>query len=371
MTGVAGMRLAVAALTKQGFELAGSLSEALILKGYGVDLYLPEKYAPGHPGAKSFNVPLAEEAGRLFSSYDGLVMIMALGIVFRVFAPHIKDKRTDPAVVVLDEKGKFVISALSGHLGGANSLAQELAILTGAIPVVTTATDVHGLAAVDVLSRDYNMAMEPFEAVRKINSSLVNGETVYLYSEYRLPAALTGFSIISGKEFAGKPPGAWAVLITGKVVPHLDGRTLLLRPRNLTVGIGCRRGAEAADVLDAIKTSLGRIGRSPLCVKALATVDIKSGEPGIIEAASALGAPLLIFTRQEINGIYNTRGGELAFSDLVQQKIGVGGVCEPVALLASPRGRLIMPKAKFSGVTVAVAEESSGWWEPDPVLRKA
>jgi Cobalamin synthesis G C-terminus. len=100
-------------------------------------------------------------------------------------------------------------------------------------------------------------------------------------------------------------------------------------------------------------------------------VDIKSDEAGIIEAARALEAPLLIFARQDINEIYKTRAGEIAFSDLVQQKIGVGGVCEPAALLASPRGRLIVPKIKFPGVTVAVAEESSGWWEPARVPRKA
>lgn len=361
----------MAALTRQGSELAGSVAQTLASKGYGVDLYLPEKYAREHPGARSFSGTLAEEAGGLFSRYDGLVMIMALGIVFRVFAPHIKDKRTDPAVLVLDEKGKFVISALSGHLGGANSLALELADLRGAIPVVTTATDVHGLTAVDVLSRDYNLALEPFEAVRKINSALVNGEPVHLYSEYNLPAAFTGFSVSGSKDPAERPPGTWAVFLTGRVVPEPDRKTLFLRPRNLTVGVGCRRGAKAAEVLEAVGTALARIGRSPLCIKALATVDIKYDEPGIIEAAGALKAPLLIFTRQEIDGVYKTRGGEISFSDLVQQKIGVGGVCEPAALLACPRGRLILPKIKFPGVTVAVVEESSGWWEPDQVHLKA
>ncbi len=353
------MKLAVVAITRQGSGLACTVAGGLRAKGHEVRLLLPEAYA--REGADILSVPLAEAAGGLFDAYDGLVMIMALGIVMRVLAPHIRDKRTDPAVVVLDEGGGFVISALSGHLGGANDLARELAGIIGAVPVITTATDVHGLGAVDVLARDYHMAMEPFDAVRGVNSALVNGGRVGLYAEYRLPEIPRGFILMEEQD---GPPVDWKVLITGRNLTPQGGRTLYLRPRNLVVGIGCRKGAGAGEILDSIRESLKILDKSPLCIKSLATVDLKAGEPGLKKAATSLGVPLLIYSREDIKNIFDAGGAGLTFSPLVQQKIGVGGVCEPVALLACPRGRLILNKTKYPGITVAVAEESSGWWEP-------
>lgn len=357
------MKLAVVAITRQGAALAGKVRDIINASGWEAVLFLPERFASEQPGAYKFKEPLAQKTAGLFQSYHGLVMVMALGIVVRLIAPFVKDKRTDPAVVVLDEKGKFVISALSGHLGGANELARRLAGGLGAIPVVTTATDINGLTAVDVLAKDLHMTMEPFEAVRGVNSALVNGEPVWLYSEYPLPYAPPGFTLVSRGDAGEKPAGAWEVLVTGKSMIATGTHTLLLRPRNLVLGVGCRRGAGAGVILKAIGASMERLGKSPLCIKALATVDIKANEPGILQAAGELGIPLLVYTREEIEEVFRVRGSQLNYSSLVQQKIGVGGVCEPVTLLASPRGRMIQPKTKFPGVTVAVAEESSGWWE--------
>lgn len=358
------MKLAVVAITRQGAALAGTVTGILETSGFEVSLFLPGRFAHGRPGANIFNKPLSEMVAGLFKSYDGLVMIMALGIVIRVIAPWVEDKRTDPAVVVLGEKGEFVISALSGHLGGANDLARLLAGKLGAVPVVTTATDVNGLTAVDVLARDYQLAMEPFEAVRGVNSALVNGEPVWLHSEYPMPVEPAGFTLVSERVVKSRPPGAWAVIITGSC-RGVGGRSLLLRPRNLVAGIGCRRGVGVNSILEAVHSAMDMLGKSILCLRALATVEIKAGEPGLIEAAGQLEVPLLDYSKEEIGEVFRARGSLLSYSSLVQQKIGVGGVCEPAALLASPRGRLILPKTKFPGVTVAVAEESSGWWEQD------
>lgn len=358
------MKLAVVALTRQGSELAGPVARGLRAAGHDVRLLLPEAYAGGRENAGVLAGSLAEASGALFRDHQGLVMIMALGIVMRVLAPHIRDKRTDPAVVVLDEGGGFVISALSGHLGGANDLARELAGIIGAVPVITTATDVHGLGAVDVLARDYQLTMEPFEAVRGINSALVNGDRVALHTQYPLPETPRGFILMDEQEIDRVSPADWKVMVTGRYLPPQGDRLLYLRPRNLVVGIGCRRGAGAGEIIDSVRESLKILDKSPLCIKALATVDLKAGEPGLIKAADDLGVQLLVYTREEIKNVFTARGDDLNFSPLVQQKIGVGGVCEPAALLACPRGRLIMNKTKYPGITVAVAEESSGWWEP-------
>jgi cobalt-precorrin 5A hydrolase len=358
------MKLAVVAITRQGSELAGTAAMGLRAAGYEAHLLLTDDYAGSMESAVPLAGSLAELVGGLFEAYDGLVMIMALGIVMRVLAPHIRDKRTDPAVVVLDERGGFVISALSGHLGGANDLARELAGIIGAVPVITTATDVQGLGAVDVLARDYNMALEPFEAVRGVNAALVNGGRVGLYSEFPLPEMPRGFVLLEEMELQSGISLDWRVLITGRNLPPQGGRTLLLRPRNLVVGMGCRRGAGAGEILQAIRDSFKILDKSLLCIKALATVDLKAGEPGLKMAAVNLGVPLLAYDREDIKKIFDAGGTDLTFSPLVQQKIGVGGVCEPVALLACPRGRLIMNKTKYPGITVAVVEESSGWWEP-------
>ena len=328
------MKLAVLALTKHGAMLAKRVNQQLYAQGHEIFLYLPETYLSLCPGAKSFEGSLAKTVGRLFGQYDGMIMIMALGIVFRILAPHINDKRVDPAVLVLDEKGHFVISALSGHLGGANALTQELASMLEAIPVVTTATDVHGLDAVDVLAREYNLVMEPFQRVRGINSALVNGEPVGLYWDYPLPVEPTGFHMLTKEMLDNRLADVWTVWLTGKSMKPPNERTLLLRPRNITIGVGCRKGVEAAVIMQSIQTTLTELGCSPLCIKTLATVDIKAEEPGLKEVARVLSVPLKIFTRQEIKIFYDVKGNGLTRSALVEEKIGVGGVCEPVALLA-------------------------------------
>jgi cobalt-precorrin 5A hydrolase len=332
-----------------------------------VDLLLPEKFAGGSPGALPYNLPLADLCGELFQNYRGLVMVMAMGIVFRLLAPHLRDKRNDPAVVVLDEKGRFAISALSGHLGGANDLARRLQERLGSLAVITTATDVHGLPAVDLLARDHNLVMEPFERVKAVNAAIVNGEPVHFYSEINLegelPASLglKPLGTFRREEMAG---GQYVFITNRTMAEHPPG-ALFLRPRNLVVGLGCRRGIEDEAVKDAVKEALRCAGRSLSSVRLMATVDLRAGEEGVLSAAREMRLPLLAFTRAEIEEIYLMRGEELSFSQYVFDKIGVGGVCEPVALLAAPAAKLIVRKKALNGVTAAVAEEVLPLLEPD------
>lgn len=362
------MSTAIVALTGHGARLGARILEWVEsdtgsdLVKEGAQVYVPERFIQECPGAQPFEGPLSDLVAHLFANNRRLIMIMALGIVVRQLAPLVKDKRFDPAVVVLDEGGNYVISVLSGHLGGANDLARALAAGLGAVPVITTATDVHDLPAIDVLARDLNLVMEPFAAVRGVNSALVNGEPVTIYSEIALPV-LTGKGVEVRRWSEFSPDGSftgWLVLVTGRCFKVTYPRTLFLRPRNLVVGLGCRSGISREQVLDALDTAMELSGYSRHSVRTLATVDLRAGEPGLQEAAREWNVPLLSFTREQIHGVFEEMGDALNFSKFVHDKIGVGGVCEPVTLLAAPRARLVLPKTKLAGVTVAVAEEQSG-----------
>ncbi|RKO67130.1 cobalt-precorrin 5A hydrolase [Desulfofundulus salinus] len=355
------MNIAVFAITKNGIDLAAKVSRHLQQAGHQVRMFRPARF-PGK--GEPFTGPVSRVVAEEFYRCQGLVFIMALGIVVRLLAPLVRDKRSDPAVVVMDERGQFVISTLSGHLGGANELAQQLAGALQAVPVITTATDVHGLPAVDVLARKYDLSMEPFTAVKQVNAALVNGETVTLCSEPLLPLTQTpGLRLIPWEDLPATRPQGWLVVITNRVLSLPHEKTLFLRPRNLVAGMGCRREAAPERVRQALFHALELARRSPASLRALATVDLRAQERGLQLVAREMDIPLFSFTREQIRSIF-TQKPSLHYSSFVQEKIGVGGVCEPVALLAAaPQAKLILPKTSWEGVTVALAEESYGWWE--------
>lgn len=412
-------RVAVIALTRQGSKLGirllqnppQNLHPNSRFEVEEMVLFLPEKFGAGEEifcgtagsgtvrrQVRLYDQPLSGLVGSLIQMFDGFVFIMAAGIVVRLMARHIKDKRTDPAVVVVDEAGRFAISLLSGHLGGANALARQVAAALGAQEVITTATDVQGVLAMDLAARDLNLAVEPFANLRRINAAIVNGEEVGIFSEVDLSHNLPGNDLpgniklfpfeafwswkelssgertaSGGKERtqaawlpAANPPG-WlppagleaVVLVTNKKmemdIERITRPFLFLRPRNLIAGIGCRRGTAAGTILAAVGLALARAGLAAASLKMLASIDVKSAEKGLIQAAQRLGIPLKLFSAREIQGLE----GQFAVSEFVKKTVGVGAVCEPVAMLAGGnRTRLVLPKIVHQGVTVAVAEES-------------
>ncbi|WP_034635162.1 cobalt-precorrin 5A hydrolase [Desulfofundulus thermocisternus] len=357
------MNIAIFAITKNGTELAAKVSRHLLNEGHQVRMFRPGRF-PGE--GEPFYGPVSRIVAGEFYRCQGLIFIMALGIVVRLLAPLIKDKRSDPAVVVMDEKGQFVISTLSGHLGGANELAQNLAGAFQAIPVITTATDVHGLPSVDVLARKYALIMEPFNAVKQVNAALVNGEMVAFCSEFPLPfTPMQGLKLIPWDKLPITRPPGWLVVITNREISLPHEKTLFLRPRNLIAGIGCRKEIDPEKIKEALLHALKLARRSPTSLRLLATIDLRVQERGLQQVAREMGIPLVSFSREQIQSIFS-RVKNLQHSSFVQKRIGVGGVCEPVALLAAAHhARLILPKTSREGVTVALAEESYGWWEQD------
>ena len=355
------MRIAVIAVTERGAGLGLRVSRILSESGHQAKVFTVSGAAFEMDGVERLQGTLGSEMGGIFKQYRGLLMIMALGIVVRTIAPHIVDKRSDPAVVAMDEGGSHAISVLSGHTGGANDLARLIARHTGARAVITTATDVMGAPAGDVLARDFKLEPHPAGSVKKINSALARGEKLYWYSEYPLPLEESDYLVPRPWEALGEEIAGWRAVVTGRNDVAAGDHDVLLRPRNLVAGVGCKKGVDYLTVIREIKSALAAAGRSLLSLKAVATIDKKSSEEGIVEAAGELKVPLLVFNSEDINSAIENH--LLKKSDYVTGKMGVGGVCEPAAMLACRDGILLAGKIKGPGVTVALAEEKYGWWE--------
>ncbi len=296
-----------------------------------------------------------------FRTGDALVFIGASGIAVRAVAPILKGKERDPAVVVMDERGRFAVSLLSGHLGGANRLAREVAALTGAEPVVTTATDVNDLPCIEDLALGFNLAIENHGAIKALNTAILRGGPVFVIDSNRERLRAMQGSMdkrVKGVFFFRRTPPASAkagaaAIITPRLKVALPAglrpRALILRPREFVVGIGCRRGVGAAEIKRAVDRALRERGMSPLAIRNLATIDLKASEEGLVEFAGSRGLGVDFFTAGELDK------RAIRKSAFVMAATGARAVSEPAALLSSGAKRLWMKKKKSPRVTVAVA----------------
>lgn len=349
-------KTALVAVSRRGSELALRLRSDLP----EVNAFLPERFSPaGDAGVHAWQGVVRGLMPRLFAEYRSLVLFGSVGMAVRLLAPLLTDKHTDPAVVVVDDAGRFAVSLLSGHLGGANDLARRVAGLLGATPVITTASDLLGLPAVDLLGREIGWRLEGEENVTRVSAAVVNGEPVGLLQEAGepdwwpagepLPSHLIPFT--SREELAASSCAA-ALVITDRSVSGWEERwppAVVYRPRSLVVGIGCHRGALADEIAQVVEAALESGGLARASVRAVATVDLKSEEEGLRQFAERLGVPLRCYAPEELSRVAPNP------SEVVRRHVGATGVCEPAALLASGARSLLVPKFKASGVTVAVA----------------
>ena len=344
--------LKILALTPKGAALARRLARGLA----GGECWLPPAQA-GEPGDLTF--PHLSQAFRdAFARGHNLVCVMAAGIVVRGIAPFLQGKDTDPAVVVVDEAGRFAVSLLSGHLGGANDLAREVAQVLGGTPVITTATDVQGLPALDLLAAQHGLLIENLPEVRILSMALLEGRPLRLVDpEGFLTGALSEYPAL----FSPEPDLDRALAAPGPTV-YVGFRErpwppewLRLRPRNLVAGMGCHKGTPAAELLDFLQRTFRQEGLSLLSLKALATIAAKKEEPGLRMAARSLGVELLWFTVAELKAIPVPNP-----SPRVARHLGVLSVSEAAALKAGGV-ELIVPKRKAPNATLAVARVTSRW----------
>ncbi len=301
----------------------------------------------------------------LWNRDEALVFIMATGIVVRTIAPLLKDKKTDPAVVVLDDAGKFAVSLAGGHLGGANELAREIARFLGGEAVITTASDVNGLPSLDLWARDHNLIIENWHDLPQVGTRYVNNGGLRIYSDIPfifpdefLKVADPRFAdaIITNRRdvYAGSP----RCTITGEGCStgacRVKGQ-VYLRPVNLAVGIGCNSGTSGDEIKAAVQRTLEEHNLVFSSVRSIATISIKADEPGLRLFAEKFGFPLLSFSPEELNRIEG-----IERSDIVFRATGAHAVAEPAALLAAGTEKLIVPKQKKGNVTVAIAEMEPG-----------
>ena len=336
---------------------------------------LAHKLAAAHPGDIYNKENFKENLRTGFGRYDSLVCIMATGIVVRILAPLIVHKTSDPAVVVLDQKGKYAISLLSGHLGGANDLAREMAVISGGEAVITTATDVAGELSFDTFAKKHDMAIENTGQLKHISGALLSGKKVNvftdknaaeLYPELAKEQKRGMIAILPLSEFfktytiESNIPAVVIderVFVSNSTVPQ-EAPVLYLRPRTICAGIGCKRNMEQKPIEEALLQTLKEEGIHPLSLKCIATIPLKSDEPGIIGTAANLNVPLQIIPTEEIENLDISQLG-IQTSEFVASQTGVLSVSTACSYLASSKGTILRDKAKYKGITIALSKELS------------
>ena len=337
------MRLELIAFTARGNALAQRLADGLNRAGHSAACTRRAGQRAG------------EWAEAAFARSQGLIFVGAAGIAVRSIAPLLRRKSQDPAVVVVDEGGRFAVPILSGHLGGANDLAREIAALLGGQAVITTATDVSGVFAVDQWARRQGLFVPNPEQIVDISAALLAGKQVFLWSRWPISGKMPAGLVWAERERAD------VVVDFGPVPPAAGGpRPLHLCPRTLRLGMGCRKGA-ALEAIRALALAVLEQAGGPLqAVEAVCTIDLKRDEPGLLAFCGALELPLTIYSAGELAQV----PGDFTPSPFVEKVTGVDNVCERSALAEG--GVLLVGKTAQNGVTAALAgREPRLTWNTD------
>ncbi|MBI5679383.1 MAG: cobalt-precorrin 5A hydrolase [Methanobacterium sp.] len=330
------MKIAIFTITKDAQDVAFNLKKVLDEDSTVIKVGI-------------FHKNVKETLKYVFRDYDCIIGIMATGIMVRNICGLIRDKIEDPAVLVMDDQAKHVISLLSGHFGGANEITLKIAEISGADPVITTATDIHGKIGIDSLARRYHLEIDDPKKIMTINSALVNNKTPDLYvpSKFEFifndPLIKNSYNLL---KFENKDLKA-----------VFEDTEIVLKPKKLVVGIGARKAVLQLDVKSAVESAINALNLSLDRIDMLATAEVKKNEVGIIETAMKLDIPLEIISLDKLKDF---KDPQCAKSLFVEGKFGIPGVCEPSALIAAGNNsKLIFRKTAFNGVTIAVAVSSN------------
>ena len=313
------------AFTDKGLALAEDL--ASVLGGSS------SRLAPGQS--------LRDWTREAFSECRAIVFVGAVGIAVRAIAPWIKSKDKDPAVVAVDETARFAVPLLSGHLGGANDLARRVAAACGAIAVVTTATDVNGVFAVDEWAKRQNCAVAEIGRIKLVSGALLSGRSAGLYSRWPIAGQMPEGIVTADADGCDFALTLW----------READRALHLVPRICVLGIGRRRNTPAEDIAAAVDGALDAAGILPQAVCRVCSIDLKKDEPGLLEFCAQRGLPFETFSTETLLA----QEGTFTPSGFVRSVTGVDNVCERSAVAGSGGGELIMKKTAGGGVTVAAA----------------
>ena len=338
------MKIAMISFTRNGRKLEKSLAQKLENEGHQVIQAVKCKELESEKDAVKCSA--REWTGEQFQMQDVLIFIGAVQIAVRLIAPYVKSKTTDPAVLVLDEKGQYCIPVLSGHIGGANEMAERVAGMTGAVPVITTATDIRGKWAVDVFARKNHLYIENMQKAKQISARILEGKSVVIAVEGGRDSVegMVPEEVEIVPETFENPD-----IYIGIYERELSSRVLRLIPQRVTVGIGCRRGtsAERIELLVDKTRKESHINKKSIC--RIASIDLKKDEEGLLAFGSKYNIEPEFYPAEELE----KTAGEFSASTFVKKVTGVDNVCERSAAYAG--GTLRIRKQAENGVTAAFA----------------
>jgi len=360
-------KTAIIALTRNGARMARTLAGSL---DRDHALFIDRRFRKDDDSGEAFDLPLWPVVKRAFAGYSSLVLFLSAGASIRLLAPLLESKQIDPAVVCVDDAGSFCVSLISGHVGGADQLAQEVAVCLGARAVVTSASHASGTLAVDLLGREFGWRLKAdATTITRASAAVINSQPIGIWQGAGEPGwwpdgkPLPGnIAVYATLEDLAASACATALIIsdtTSDLETLLaDKITVVYRPRSLVIGMGCRRGVPVEELESLLAEALRENGLSAECLAEIATAEIKRGEPGLEQLAERHGVPLSFLQANELNAVFETNPGAITSkSERAHGLVGVWGVAEPAALLTAGASQLLVNREKTTRATIAIARK--------------
>ena len=345
-------RIAILAITKNGIMIAKKLKE----KFPSWEVFVPDKFSDNNKDINWYTGSTTTKIMELFKSNDALVCLFSLGAVVRLISPHLKDKKTDPAVIVIDDKAQFVISALSGHLGGANQLTNDIADQLGATSVITTAADVNKTIAVDLVGKDFGWKIDDDSNVTKISAFMVNEEKIGVYQNCgkkdwwanKLPSNVTIYSTIN--ELKNSDSKGYLIITDQIIDDDMLQNAVVYRPLSLVVGVGLHWDTTKGTIKDGLMNCVNKFKLSEKSIARFVSIKKEKDVVGLVELAKEMSKPIEYFGKEELASIPAPNP-----SKTVQTFEGTPSVSEAAAIKSS-EGKLVVEKQKFPpNLTIAIA----------------
>ena len=343
-------KTSVLAITKNGVNIGENLKKLFP----DWEVFAPSKLATEAKGITWYSEPTTEKIIELFKNSNALICIFSLGAVIRLIAPYLKDKKTDPAIIVIDDKTNFVISVLSGHIGGANELTRKIAEKLEALPVITTAADVNKTIAVDLVGREFNWKIDDDSTVTKISAHMVNEESIGIFQEAgeknwckKLPKNVSVYQNMNDLE---KSNSKACLIISDKIFDEVSKESVIYRPPSLVVGIGLHWDTTKETIKEGIYTCLEKFKLSPKSIAKLVSIKKPEDVQGLIDLGKEMEIPVEYVNREDLAEISAPNP-----SETVKAFEGTASVSEAAAIKVS-EGQLIVEKQKFPpNLTIAIA----------------
>jgi len=346
-------RIAVIAITKNGIKMAKKLKE----KFPSWQVFVPDKFSDQDDKINWYADSTTTKIMELFKSKDALICLFSLGAVIRLISPHLKDKKTDPAVIVIDDKAQFVISTLSGHLGGANQLTNDIADQLGAIPVITTAADVNKTISVDLVGKDFGWKIDDDSNVTKVSAFMVNAEKIAVYQtcgarnwwQNKMPENVSVYSSLD--ELKKSRPKGYLIISDEQIHDNeILENAVVYRPQSLVVGVGLHWDTTKDKIMQGLDVSLKKFNLSVKSIARFVSIKKEKDVVGLNELADEMNIPLELFDKDELTTIKTPNP-----SKMVEGYEGTASVSEAAAIKSSG-GNLIVEKQKFPpDLTIAIA----------------